>query len=316
MVSAGDLIQTVQAGTAYATFLTLVLVNSTALFNASSTAASVLGATNDLTRNVAVRSWSHDLAVTVGIGASAWDQLTGLPRPAELRTFEAIDAAQYAPSTPGDIFYHIRSGRADLAFEFERQLLDQFNGSVKVQDKVSGFRYFDARTLQGFVDGTANPVGGDIDPATRVNGTLDPNGAGGSYLLTQKYSVDLAKWNRLPTEQQEKVFGRSKPDNIELPDQPDDAQKPHKQLTTVIVNGTQHDIVRDNMPFGSPAEDEFGCFFIGYSAAVWVLQQMLDNMFIGVPPGKYDRLLDFTKAETGNYWFVPSLAVLNGLGGN
>ncbi|WOO84056.1 putative deferrochelatase/peroxidase YfeX [Vanrija pseudolonga] len=316
MIPPGDLIQTVNGGTAYATFLTLVLAASTPLFNASSIAANVIGATNDLTRNVAVRSWSHNLAVTVGIGANAWDQLTGLPRPAELRPFEAINGSQYAPATPGDIFYHIRSDRPDLPFEFERQLIDQFNGSVKVQDKVTGFRYFDARALQGFVDGTSNPVGSLIDPATRVNGSIDPNGAGGSYLLTQKYSVNLDKWNQLPTDQQEKVFGRTKPDNIELPDQAPADQKPHKQLTTVIVNGTQHDIVRDNMPFGDPSEDEFGCFFIGYSAAVWVLQQMLDNMFIGVPPGKYDRLLDFTAAETGNYWFVPSLEMLLTIGGN
>jgi len=35
-------------------------------------------------------------------------------------------------------------------------------------------------------------------------------------------------------------------------------------------------------------------------------EEMLRNMFIGKPPGNYDRILDFSTAMTGNLFFVPS----------
>jgi putative iron-dependent peroxidase len=38
---------------------------------------------------------------------------------------------------------------------------------------------------------------------------------------------------------------------------------------------------------------------------------MLENMFVGRPPGNYDRLLDFSRAVTGNLFFVPSATFLD-----
>ena len=37
-----------------------------------------------------------------------------------------------------------------------------------------------------------------------------------------------------------------------------------------------------------------GTYFIAYSSRLWVIEQMLKQMFVGVPPGSYDRLLDFS----------------------
>jgi putative iron-dependent peroxidase len=37
---------------------------------------------------------------------------------------------------------------------------------------------------------------------------------------------------------------------------------------------------------------------------------MLENMFVGRPPGNYDRLLDFSRAVTGNLFFVPTATFL------
>jgi putative iron-dependent peroxidase len=37
---------------------------------------------------------------------------------------------------------------------------------------------------------------------------------------------------------------------------------------------------------------------------------MLENMFVGRPPGNYDRLLDFSRAVTGTLFFVPSVTFL------
>jgi putative iron-dependent peroxidase len=65
------------------------------------------------------------------------------------------------------------------------------------------------------------------------------------------------------------------------------------------------------MPFGRPAHGEFGTYFIGYSRSPRTIEQMLENMFIGRPPGNYDRLLDFSRAVTGNLFFVPSATFLD-----
>ena len=72
-------------------------------------------------------------------------------------------------------------------------------------------------------------------------------------------------------------------------------------------------IVRCNMPFGQPGQGEFGTYFIGYSKSPRTIEQMLENMFVGQPPGNYDRLLDFSVAKTGNLFFVPSASFLENI---
>jgi putative iron-dependent peroxidase len=68
------------------------------------------------------------------------------------------------------------------------------------------------------------------------------------------------------------------------------------------------------MPFGQPSRGEFGTYFIGYSRTPRVTEQMLENMFVGRPPGNYDRLLDFSRAVTGGLFFAPSATFLEGVG--
>ena len=80
-----------------------------------------------------------------------------------------------------------------------------------------------------------------------------------------------------------------------------------------MVDGKEIKIIRDNMPFGRVAEKEFGTYFIGYARSPRTIEVMLDNMFIGQPPGNYDRLLDFSVAKTGNLFFVPSATFLENI---
>ena len=124
---------------------------------------SVLGGLDDLVKTVGFRDLSGRLSCIAGIGREFWDRLLPDRRPKELKPFAPIKGtAHAAPSTPGDLLFHIRSERPDLCFEFERILLDSLGAGVSVVDEVSGFRYFDARDLLGFVDGTANPTGLDL----------------------------------------------------------------------------------------------------------------------------------------------------------
>jgi porphyrinogen peroxidase len=263
-----------------------------------------------LIRAVEFRDLEAGLCCVMGIGSDAWDRLFGDPRPAELHSFREIRAeGRHAVSTPGDLLFHIRAKRMDLCFEVATQIMVSLGDAVSAVDEVHGFRYFDDRDLLGFVDGTENPRGEAVIDAAII-GDEDPAFAGGSYVIVQKYLHDMEGWNALATEAQERIIGRTKLSDIEL----DDSIKPtsaHSALTTIIENGQEFQIVRDNMPFGRVGTGEFGTYFIGYCRTPRVTEQMIENMFVGRPPGNYDRLLDFTRAVTGTLFFVPSATFLD-----
>jgi len=262
-------------------------------------------------RSVGFRAPEGDLSVVVGIGSDAWDRLYGGPRPAELHPFRALEGPRHtAPSTPGDLLFHIRARRMDLCFELATHLTRRLGDAAEVVDETVGFRYFDQRDLMGFVDGTENPTGASAIRAAAI-GEEDPAFVGGSYVIVQKYLHDIAAWNALPVEAQERVIGRTKLDDMELPD---DVKPPdsHVALNTIEdADGNEQQIVRDNMPFGSVAAGEFGTYFIGYAKTPSVTEQMLVNMFVGRPPGVTDRILDFSTAVTGSLFFVPSADLLD-----
>jgi putative iron-dependent peroxidase len=263
----------------------------------------------NLLRAVGFRDLDGQLSCIVSFGSEAWDRLFGDPRPAELHPFREVRGGKHvAPATPGDILFHIRAQRMDLCFELASQIMNQLGDSVAVADEVHGFGFFDQRDLLGFVDGTENPDGQAALAATLV-GDENPSFAGGSYVIVQKYLHDLHAWNALPTEAQERIIGRTKLTNVEL----DETVKPsfaHNELTKIVENGEEIKIVRDNMPFGEVGKGDFGTYFIGYARSPRTIEQMLDNMFIGNPPGNYDRILDFSRAVTGNLFFVPTAGFL------
>ncbi len=266
-----------------------------------------------LLRAVGFRDIEGNLSCVMGIGSDAWDRLFGQPRPAELHAFREIKAgSRHAVATPGDVLFHIRAKRMDLCFELATQIMARLDEVVTLVDEVHGFRYFDDRDLIGFVDGTENPTAQTAIDAAYL-GPEDALFASGSYVIVQKYLHDVAGWNALPTEAQERIIGRTKLSDIEL----DDAVKPtsaHNALTTIVEDGKEIKIIRDNMPFGRVAEKEFGTYFIGYARSPRTIEQMLENMFVGRPPGNYDRLLDFSVAKTGNLFFVPSATFLENVG--
>ncbi|HWG12833.1 MAG TPA: Dyp-type peroxidase [Streptosporangiaceae bacterium] len=266
-----------------------------------------------LQRAVGFRLPEADLSAVVGIGSDAWDRLFGGPRPAELHPFRPLSGARHeAPATPGDLLVHLRADQMGLCFEFATQVMNRLAGVTTVQDEVQGFRYFDERDLMGFVDGTESPAGRAGEAAALV-GADDPGFTSGSYVVVQKYLHDMDSWNALTTEEQELVIGRAKLSDIEMPDDVKPANS-HVALNTIEdPDGTQRQILRSNMPFGSPGSQEFGTYYIGYANSPSVTERMLENMFIGNPPGNTDRILDFSTAVTGTLFFAPSADFLDGL---
>jgi putative iron-dependent peroxidase len=270
-----------------------------------------LAGISGLVRSIGFRDPAKNLSATTSIGSQAWDRLFEGPRPAELHPFvELVGPRHTAPATPGDLLFHVRGETLDVCFELANYLLRSMAGAVTVVDEVHGFRFFDNRDLLGFVDGTENPNGAPAVAATEI-GDEDPKFAGGSYVHVQKYLHDMAAWGSLSVDEQERVIGRTKLEDIEFGDdeKPADA---HIALNVITDDdGTQLQIVRHNMPFGELGKGEFGTYFIGYSRTPRVTEQMLHNMFLGDPPGNTDRILDFSTAVTGGLFFTPTVDFLD-----
>lgn len=292
-----------------AIFLTLTIEDDAP--EAAGTVRQLLADAAGLRRSVGFRIPEGDLTCVAGIGATAWNRLFALPSPAGLHPFREVTGARHrAPATAGDLFFHLRAHRLDLCFELAQHLVGRLAGVARVVDEVHGFRSFDQRDLLGFVDGTENPEGDERAEAVLI-GAEDASYAGGSYVITQKYVHDLTGWNALGVEEQEQAVGRTKLDDVEMADDVKPSNS-HVALTTIVdADGTERDILRDNMPFGRVGAGEFGTYFIGYAKDPRVTEEMLENMFVGKPPGNHDRVLDFSTALTGTLFFVPSADFLD-----
>jgi putative iron-dependent peroxidase len=254
---------------AVAAFLVLVVKDDDASI---ATARSVVTSTDDLVKDVRIRADRAVFTCNVGLSHRVWGPLTGKRTPSELVPFREVrGATRTAVATAGDLLYHIRAESMGVIIEFEKILLEAFGDSVTAVDDVAGFRYFNGRDLLEFVDGTANPDGLDL-PAATIVGEEDQAYAGGSYVVIQKYLHDLSAWRAQTVETQEAIIGRTKFDNVELPDATE-GQKSHKTLCTIEDAEGEHDILRDNMPFAVPGRGEYGTYFTGYSRHLWVIEK-------------------------------------------
>jgi len=261
-----------------------------------------------LRRSVGFRLPGANLSCIASIGSDAWDRLFTGPRPAELHVLrEFIGAVHNAPSTPGDLLFHIRAEVQDACFELAMTIGDRLAGAATIIDETVGFRYFEQRDLLGFVDGTENPEGAEAVDHTLITDEDDPEFAGGSYVIVQKYVHPMHEWRALSVEEQERVIGRTKLDDFELPDDVKPADS-HVAVNTVVdENGAERKITRANMPFGSVRDGEFGTYYIAYAATPTVTETMLSRMFEGTEDAPYDRILDFSTAVTGTLFFTPAL---------
>jgi putative iron-dependent peroxidase len=243
----------------------------------------------------------------MGIGYDAWLRLhLPVPLEAELENFVPIVGKKHtAVCSKGDLHFHLR-GDSSMCYDMAHTVSDSLKPVAISTEEIHGFRYWDGRSILGFVGGTENPHEQERILFGLV-GYDDPFYKGGSYLFVQKYIHDLNAFEGLSTEEQEKVIGRFKLSDIEMPDN----IKPSNSHIALANVGDEFKIIRDNMPFGNISTNEMGTYFIAYASTFTTVKKMLNNMFIGSPEGNYDRLLDFSTPKTGTLFFVPTLDMLD-----
>ena len=269
-------------------------------------ALEVLSSLSSLTNGVGFRYPKAHLTAVAGVGAKMWDRLFALDKPEHLHEFVELPGAKHhAPSTPGDVFFHIRSDEFDVAFELARRINAIVEDHIDYHDEVHAFQYQDFRDPLGFVDGTESPRGQE---GVEVAIIRDGIWKGGSYIVEQKYVHNLKDWNDLPVAEQEAVIGRTKHSDIELDEKAPNSHVAVNQVEDEDGNGLE--IVRNNLSFGD-ALGKQGTFFMSYARDPRVTEVMLRRMFIGEPEGNYDRILDFSEALTGCNFFAPPRVFLD-----
>jgi putative iron-dependent peroxidase len=263
-----------------------------------------------LTDQLAAQDPQAKLSSVAAFGAGAWSALFPGARPAQLRSFRAREEGpRKAPSTPADLLLHIRSERRDLNHHLAHQMRVALADTVVLEEEVAGFRYLDMRDLTGFVDGTENPEGEERAQVALV-GDEDAPFAGGTYIDMQRYVHDLTRWEKLNVSSQEVVFGRTKPDDVELPK---GVKPPTAHIARVVIeeDGEELEILRHSMPYGD--SDEAGLVFIAYGRSPENFDRMLDRMIYADEYGAYDHLMNYTRALTGCSFFAPSKEMLQQL---
>jgi len=253
-----------------------------------------------------------NLTGVIAIGTNYWDEFCPEARPKYLAPFPVMTCEdRVAPSGSYDIYIEIRGDRADVNHIVSDKVCQLLGDSVELIEQVHGFRYLDGRDLTGFVDGSENPRGFHRREVALVNEQDDADFTGGSYLHIQRYRHNLSLWNSLAQDEQEDIIGRTKIENIEYEEVLKPLTAHTKRSNLKDEAGNSIEIVRQSMPYGEMKMQ--GLFFVSYCNTPKNFELILRSMVFGDEHGNYDHLLDFTQAETGAAFFVPSLNFLAGL---
>jgi len=252
----------------------------------------------------------HDTEVVIAFGRNTWSLLSPTENDIGLKPFETLKGVNdfVIPGTQNDILFWIHSTRHDNNFDQALAIQHGLQSVANLVLELPGFKYHDARDLTGFVDGSANPKGSDAHLAALI--PAGEAGEGGSFVLTQQWVHNLAKFNQLSQTEQEQVIGRTKPDSVEFSeaDMPPDS---HVSRADVKLNNKALKIYRRSAPYGTVTQH--GLYFIAFSCELLRFEVILQRMLGVSGDNQHDRLIEFSKAISGAYWFAPSNEALRGL---
>ncbi len=244
-----------------------------------------------------------DANLVVAFSDGVWRELAPDCVPGGLRSFEPIAGADghHAPATQHGLWFWIHGDRHDQNVACALQIHRVMQGIATLALEEQGFTYRDSRDLTGFVDGSANPKE-DARFAVAMVPEGQP-GAGGSFVIAQRWVHNLEAFHALDQGAQERVIGRTKPDSVELEG---DAMPPdsHVSRTDLKQDGEGVKIYRRSAPFAKMCEH--GLYFQAFACALERFDLLLSSMFGTTGDGVHDRLIEFSQPTSGSYYFAPS----------
>jgi deferrochelatase/peroxidase EfeB len=161
------------------------------------------------------------LTVTMGFGASLFDDRYGLSRPPKLTRMAPFDGDRLDPDlTHGDMLLLISAHNMDTASHALRELMRPTRDAFALRWWLDGFQGADRgpsprssrRNLFGFRDGTGNPDPSDQASMRQLVWTPE----GGTYLALRLIRMHLEFWDRVGLREQEMMIGRRRDNGAPL----------------------------------------------------------------------------------------------------
>jgi putative iron-dependent peroxidase len=235
--------------------------------------------------------------------------------PNDFQPFETVKSvdgsAREAKGTQEELLFWMNSPRKDQVWKAQWDARQALVGHMKVARETMTFIYGASLDMTGFIDGTGNPT-----PDREREVAIVPNGqpgAGGSFILAQRWVHDLTGWEKQSLQEQEGVFGRTKADSTRLENQPTHSHLAHVELrqgeTADATKPKRDEIARRSTPYAFH-DGTVGLYFMAFCKAQAPFRERLRAMY-GADGGVRDKLTDFSNPASGSFYFAPSVETLD-----
>ena len=252
--------------------------------------------------------------LVIGLGPTLLADLTDdVPNDFQAyETFVSTDGSgKEAKGTQEELLFWLNSEKRDEVWKAQWDAREALKGHMKVARETMTFIFGDSLDLSGFKDGTGNP-----EPERDVEVAIVPDGeagAGGSFIIAQRWVHDLEAFNLLPVEEQEKVFGRTKADSTRLSPQPPPSHLSHVELregkTGNDSTPKRNEMSRRSTPYAFH-DGTVGLYFMGFCKSQAPLRERMRAMY-GLDGGVRDRLTSYSNPASGAFYFAPSVETLD-----
>ncbi len=257
---------------------------------------------------------AKSINLVLGFGPDLLADLGG-DVPDDFQKFETVQSTdgsgREAKGTQEELLLWLNSPQKDDVWKAQYDARTALAGHMSVARETPTFIYGESLDMTGFIDGTGNP-----EPSDEPEVALVPDGsagAGGSFILAQRWVHDLTGWNEMSVEDQEKVFGRTKADSTRLDQQEDFSHLAHVELrdgeTADATKPKRNEIARRSTPYAFH-DGTVGLYFMAFCREQAPFRERLSAMY-GQDGQPRDKLTDFSNPASGSYYFAPSAEQLS-----